>query len=128
MSEKTFTTPQPEHDEDLSRMVFTAMRDRGWLVPMTEAEVVKAEEELETNAPTLPPALNDPYAVFDCAESIRPAPDAFHQRRLPLDNDAEVSLTRAARGGKEISKEIEERMRRDRRHAEREALTARTAE
>ena len=120
--------PSPEHDENFIRQVHAAMLDRGWLVPMDEDEVVKAEAELQAYAPTLPPELNEPSAVFERAKAGPPNLHVLRQQRLPFDNDAEASLAHAAREGKELSEEVLEKMRRDRRKAEREALLESNAE
>lgn len=110
-----------KHESDLPQeqvegLVREAMLRLGWVVPVTPDEIARVEAELEGEDMELPPKLRDPYAVFDAAE--RPCPS---DPVTPTNDDVVECLARAAREGKEISPEVEQRMCRDRERAEREA-------
>jgi hypothetical protein len=104
-------------DGELDRKIYDAMRLKGWVIPQTVEDVLRAEAELDGDdgCDDLPAELMDPYAILH-RESARPI------KVRPLhsagDREAEKYLARAARDGREIPPEIEERMKRDRATAE----------
>jgi len=91
----------------------------GWVAPQREEEVARAEEELAEHPAGLPEELRDAAAAFERED------DGGEVILGPLPSSAsaylDATLARAAREGGEITAEIEERMRRDREKAEREA-------
>ena len=105
--------PPPEND------VHRAMRSLGWAMPESEADVRRAEEDLDANPVSLPDALADPKAVFEREHR----PDSTIPMRLPFSGSSyiDATLARAAREGGEITPEVEDAMRRDRKAAERDA-------
>ena len=100
----------------LEAQVHQSLTDMGWAAPESESDVRRAEAELSDSPATLPPALTDPASIFDTeaargfavSETIKFSPSA----------GVSQNLARAAREGGQISPEIEERMRRDRKAAE----------
>lgn len=97
-----------ERDElrrQMERLAYVALRRAGELVPVTPEEVAAVEERegVMPDEPRLsPPDLTKPYVPklrLACA---------------PVDEQVRQNLARAAREGKTISAEIEERMRKDR--------------
>jgi hypothetical protein len=119
MSQKLPKKPQantnPE-DHQLERTVHDAMLLRGWLIPTSEEQVLRAESELADHSVELPKELEDPACVLDAIADCVQEP----RLRLPVNREAAENLARAAREGGEIPPEIEERMRVDREKAERE--------
>lgn len=104
--------------DDLELQVYEAFLARGWIIPQTEAEVSRAEAEMMEECEELPAELRDPYAVLGRASETRAKVLALQ----PVDDDeTPKQLARAAREGKDIPPEIEERMRHDWEAAEREA-------
>jgi hypothetical protein len=91
-----------------------AMRRAQWLVPETVEEVAKAEAEVEKTVTDRPTSFNDPLMLLtqgirlNYVNSISPAED----------EEVTEGLGRAAREGRVISPEVEERMKRDRDTAE----------
>lgn len=101
--------------EELEQQVYEAFLARGWIIPQTEGDVSAAEALMtEEDHEELPPELRDPEAVLTRSQK-RSGRVAVLQ---PDDQDTSDSLARAARAGKNIPPEIEERMRRDRKMAE----------
>jgi len=95
----------------------------GWVLPQCEGEVARAEEELTALRIALPEELRDAAAVFEREDDEGEGEGEVILGPLPSSASAylDATLARAAREGGEISPEIEERMRRDREAAEREA-------
>ena len=98
--------------------VHQAMRSLGWTVPQCEDDVQQAETELSASAAPLPESLSDAATVFNCCEAASGLANIAPQCFLS-DPEIEDNLARAARQGGEIPPGIEDRMRRDRRAAER---------
>jgi|SRR5215213_95695 len=114
-SERNDPTPGGPDDE-LDRKIYDAMRLKGWVIPQTVEDVLRAEAELDDEGcDDLPAELMDPYAILrrETARPIKVRP--LHSAG---DREAEKHLARAARDGGEIPPEIEERMKRDRATAE----------
>ena len=112
----------PDHPgrdgRQLEADVHDALRAMGCVVPQSEGDVLRAEQELVAAEAGLPGALQDPAAVL-----YGRAPQAERSARVirfPPDPDIGATLARAAREGAAIPPEIEEAMRRDREAAERE--------
>lgn len=106
-------------DEEICGEVRAALAAMGWILPLSEAEVARAERELAEEAVTLPDGLRDVAAVFEGEERegeviLGPLPSSGSPY-------LDATLARAAREGGVITPEIEERMQRDREAAEREA-------
>jgi hypothetical protein len=99
--------PLAERDElrrQMERLAVEALRRAGDLVPVTPEEVAAIEEREGVMPPRrlTPPDLTKPFVRktrLACA---------------PVDEEVAENLARAARDGKTISAEIEERMRKDR--------------
>ena len=101
--------------DDLEKELFEALKRFGWTIPQTEREVEKAEEEIERNLVTLPNSLRDPSKLLDKLHN--PSQPLTHRSSL-TDSTTMEQLARAAREGGEITPEVEERMRHDRKAAE----------
>ena len=106
--------PSPR-DAKFNRALYSAAQSLGWFLPQTEEEVAAAEELHESS---------DAAAGFDPLEALDREP--VFSKRPPAaavrEPEAEAEFRRAARlGGGEVSEEVEERMRRDRRRAEKDA-------
>jgi len=114
---KTTGTDGESHDE-LEKLVHEAMLRLGWLFPETPEDIARIEAELESSGSNLPPELRDPYTVFDAEKCARPNYVAKPSSDQDEDDMADC-LGRAAREGKVIRPEVEERMHRDRELAER---------
>jgi hypothetical protein len=109
----------PRELEDLERQVYEAFLRRGWIIPQTEADVSRAEAETKGECGELPAELKNPQAVLRRAVKTR-------EQVVPLQlaedaEDTPLQMARAARAGKDIPPEVEERMRRDREASEQEA-------
>jgi hypothetical protein len=119
MGKKTLKDEESSMEfDDLELQVYEAFLARGWIIPQTEAEVSRAEAEMVGECDELPAELRDPYAVLSRALETGAKVLALH----PVDDEEmPKQLARAAREGKDIPPEIEERMRHDREAAEREA-------
>lgn len=108
-----------QDDERIGGDVREALSLLGWVVPRREQDVALAEEALTARRVALPEELRDAAAVFERED------DGGEVVLGPLPSSAsaylDATLARAAREGGKISPEIEERMRRDREAAEREA-------
>jgi hypothetical protein len=103
--------------EVLEQATHKAIRDEGWLLPELEHEVAESEAGAAEESIELPQSLADPLAVLDRDLSQRQRPPREHAP----DQEYQEELRRAARAGSgTISREVEERMRRDRRAAEKE--------
>lgn len=56
----------PERNQELEDQIYDALIDKGWLIPQTEEEVLRAERALaDFECSPLPPELADPYQLFD---------------------------------------------------------------
>ena len=114
---------KPKKNEDISAeldeletQVYEAFLARGWIIPQTEADVSRAESQMaRKNCEELPAALRDPYAVLRRASEIKAKVLSLQPAE---DDETPELLARAARAGKVIPKDIEERMRQDREAAE----------
>jgi hypothetical protein len=105
--------------EELELQVYEAFLARGWIIPQTEADVSRAEVQMAgKECEELPPTLRDPYEVLRQSSETR-----SRVVSLQPDEDDETPelLARAARAGKDIPKDIEERMRHDREEAEKKS-------
>lgn len=108
-----------DSDEEFERLVHDVVRSCGSFRPETVDGVLKAEaqEADRSEEPRRRPARN-PYDL------LRRGPKGSYNLR-PLSGDADdieqevAAMARAARAGREIPAEVEERMRQDREEAER---------
>jgi hypothetical protein len=113
--ERNDLTPRGPDDE-LDRKIHAAMRLKGWIIPQTVEDVLRAEAELDDEGcDDLPEELMDPYAIL---RRETPRPLKVRPLHSAGDREAEKHLARAARAGGEIPPEIEGRMRHDRAAAE----------
>lgn len=102
---------------DFDDDVYDAMRRAGFVYPDTPEEVEKVERELAENPVLLPDQLADVSRVFDVIS--RPsATNAKDTIRLPENPEIRIGLARAAREGQELSEDLIQRMRQDRKAAE----------
>ena len=104
----------PAVERELGDSVWRAMKDLGWLVPETSAEVDRAEAELWESSRQRTPGTLPPFGLV-----LAPARPV---KLVPLCGEApdsvEETLARAARRGRTLSADVEGEMRRDRDHAE----------
>lgn len=120
MTTMTDMTPkQPGNKPTMHDQLRRAMIAKGWLIPLIPDEVEIAEKAMpnvETEA--LPASLADPFSILDGPsrepEARRPAPPSL------VDETIAKAWSRAAREGKDISEDIEAKMRADREAAERD--------
>jgi hypothetical protein len=119
MGRKTHTREQSQEDfEGLEQQVYEAFLARGWIIPQTEGDVSRTEAEIVMeDHRDLPFEMRDPYTVLRRALDARPKVLAL----TPVVSETPELLARAAREGKDIPPDIEERMRHDREMAERKA-------
>lgn len=113
----------PTRVKNLEESIYEAMRRNGQVVPQTIEDVLRAEAEGAGTGECgdLPAELQNPYTVL--RHSCERKTLEFRPAERSVDSETEPEITRAARAaraGKEISAEIEERMRRDREAADRE--------
>lgn len=105
--------------DELELQVYEAFLARGWILPETEADVSRAEAQMAgKECEELPLSLRDPYAVL--RRSLEPRPKVVSLQPPQNDQTPEL-LARAARAGKDIPNDIEERMKRDREAAEKKS-------
>jgi hypothetical protein len=105
----------PDRFED---EVHAALAEGGYIPPTTIDQVRRVEEEQKGLPQDLPPSLQNAAAVLERSRrNLRAV--AHHQARSSDNSEVEQNLARAAREGKELSPEVEERMRLDRENAER---------
>lgn len=110
------TNPTPPDDGDtIPPELASLLRLAGLGLPKTKAEVAAAEKWLAENPVTLPASLDDPETVF-----CRPAANVLRFPAKDQPTPATEHLARAARDGREIPPEVEQRMREDREKAERD--------
>ena len=102
---------------EFDKEVYEALRTAGWTFPETPEEVEQVEQEHAENPVELPEHLSDAAKVFNMIHM--PLADNNPERVLPVprSNDVRSDLAQAAREGGEISKDLAERMRQDRRKA-----------
>jgi hypothetical protein len=59
----------PERDQAMEEQIYDALIDKGWIIPQTEEEVLRAEQALaQVECSPLPPEMADPYRLFDRLE------------------------------------------------------------
>lgn len=101
--------------DEFENQVFHTLVERGDIMPETEAEVRAAENRVKTSGKTLPKALQDAKALL---QRIKDKKRNRSSKVVPIPSShfAEVGeeLARAARKGKPIPAEIEEKMRKNR--------------
>ena len=119
MGRKTRTKEQlPEDFEGLEQQVYEAFLARGWIIPQTEGDVSKVEAKMTTaDQQEFPCELADVRTIANRIMENR----AKTLPLSPIGDETPELLARAAREGKDIPSEIEERMRHDREMAERSA-------
>jgi len=101
--------------EELEQQVYEAFLARGWIIPQTEGDVSAAEATMtDEDNEELPPELRDPDLVLNRSLRRRGRVAVLQ----PDDRGTSELLARAARDGKNISPEVEDRMKRDRKAAE----------
>lgn len=104
--------------ELLERAIRVAIRGEGWLLPELEEEIARSEDVAAGEVIELPESLADPLAVLDRVLDRRQRAPREHA----VDPEYQEELRRAARAGSAtLPEDVEARMRRDRRAAEREA-------
>jgi hypothetical protein len=104
--------------EDVEGVVEDALISLGWIVPQTEADVLRAESEIGLRPVPLAEGLANPASAWEHQpEPRRPRPEIL---QFPGDEEIAADLARAAREGGRIPPELEEILRRDREAAERE--------
>jgi hypothetical protein len=99
----------------VERLAYEALRRSGELFPITPEDVARVEKQLGDVPEPVPRSLLTPPDL-----SASPALRRLRLVSSPLDAETQKNLARAAREGKAIPPEIEERMRRDREAAERD--------
>lgn len=108
----------PTGVKNLEESIYEAMRRNGLVVPQTVEDVLRAEAEGAGRGECgdLPAELQDPYSVLHHSHERRTL--EFRPIDRSEDSETEHEMARAARAGKEISAEIEERMKQDREAAD----------
>ncbi|MFN0279334.1 MAG: hypothetical protein ACKVRN_12125 [Pyrinomonadaceae bacterium] len=112
INEKKDKTMLNREEKEFSKLFYEALKIHGLGIPTTIAEVQDAETEgLETDFSDLPTWMQDP------AEVLRRSKE-FSLKLVPLAPKEEPcqdrQFARAARLGREIPKDVEDRMRKDR--------------
>jgi hypothetical protein len=106
----------PHKKELTDHHLLSIFRQKGFIVPKTEAEVAAFEQALnEHSIPPLPKELDDASAILK-----RPYSKGGIIRLSTETNEDDTQLARAARDGKEISLSVLEKMRKDREDAEKD--------
>jgi len=120
MGKKTHKNEEPSEEfEEFELQVYEAFLARGWIIPQIDADVSRAEAEMAAGErEELPCELRDPYAALRRSSESRAKVISLQPAE---DYETPEQLARAARKGKDIPAEIEDRMRQDREAAEREA-------
>lgn len=110
--------PQNNEEDPTCDAVFRALLATGAIVPETVEEVRRAEKMPVSDADALPSDLRDSAAALLRRKGMRETADE-KVVPMPVSVYAETldELRRAARKGDEISTEIEDRMRANRRRA-----------
>lgn len=119
MGKKTLIEKEsPEELQELEQLVYEALLERGWIIPQSEGDVSRAEARMAMEDHEKPPReLCDPAVVLSQSQTESGTVTALQ----PADLETSELLARAARAGKDIPAEVDERMRRDREMAERTA-------
>ena len=93
--------------------LLSALRQRGFVVPKTEADIEAFEQAIKQhNIPPLPADLDDPEAILKRGYAHRPP-------KLATDQNQDIAdLARAARDGKTIPQSVLDKMKKDREDAE----------
>lgn len=107
-------------DDQLAALARAALVREGKLLPSTDEELARLEEEIAKDPLPLPTSLRDPDVVLDRPRGRKPQ---FQPRAHDIgpQKSAGDLLARAAREGGAISPEVEEEMRHQReRHAKKE--------
>ena len=107
---------KPNHEDEnaFEKELQSAMRYEGWLAPETVLEVLEAEKRISTQHIDRPDSFKDPRKLLEQKTTKQ-----LTIRSSPIANIEVVdNLARAARQGRKISEEVEERMKRDRDSAE----------
>ncbi|MDX6406585.1 MAG: hypothetical protein QOH70_4040 [Blastocatellia bacterium] len=119
MGKKTHIEEESQREfDELEQQVYEAFLARGWIIPQTEGDVSKVEAKMTAeDHQELPFELRDPHTILNRVLEGRSKILALSP---PADDTPEL-LARAAREGKDIPPDIEERMRHDREKAERKA-------
>jgi hypothetical protein len=105
--------------DELELQVYEAFLARGWIIPQTEADVSRAEAQMAgKECEELPPSLCDPYELLRRSSETRAKVVSLQPAE---DDETPELLARAARAGKDIPRDIEERMRQDRETAEKKS-------
>lgn len=104
---------KPEFDKEIYKTLKTA----DLLFPETPSEVEQIEQELKEYLIKLPESISDASMAFDliCNSSNSEPPKM--KPNISMNNDTRNSLARAAREGGDISEELAEHMRKDRKKA-----------
>src|SRR5947209_20574589 len=56
----------PKRGKSLEDLIYDALIEKGWLIPQTEEDVLRAERALaQVECSPLPPELADPYRIID---------------------------------------------------------------
>jgi len=105
--------------DELELHVYEAFLARGWIIPQTQADVSRAEAQMAgKKCEELPPSLRDPDAVLRRSLEMKAKVVSLQPAE---DDETPELLARAARAGKDIPTDIEERMRQDRDAAEKKS-------
>ena len=104
-------------DEQFVAELYRALKDAGSIIPVTEADVAEIDGLPQRRFHEVPSVLLDAKAVFakigepqSCV--LKPTPH--------VNLEVQQNLARAAREGGHIPPEVEDKMRRDRKQAERD--------
>ena len=104
-------------DADFNKSLYSAARSLGWLLPQTDVEVSASEQALGASEST-PLEPVDPFEALDREPTVSKRP----MGAVAGDSEYVLELRRAARSGTgEVCEDVEQRMRRDRKRAERES-------
>ena len=106
-----------KNGSDFDKEVYDILRAAGWVFPETPEDVEQVEQEHSENPVELPEHLADAAKVFDMMHLLPSGNSPEVVLPFPQSNDVRSNLARAAREGGEISKDLAERMRRDRKKA-----------
>jgi hypothetical protein len=111
--------PFEKEDNEFSELFYQFLKDEGRVLPQTIEEVEKAEEDgVEMDFSELPPALQNPQAVFERRRKFELRLKSLEE---PLIEENKQVFRRAARHGQELTPEIKARMEIARAKAESEA-------
>lgn len=111
---------------DLNEKIYRALKEKGWLPPETEEEVRQAEKRLKEKSDEVPESVSDPVPLLEKLDQQEEATSRQEEETVvpfpwkERTKEASQELARAAREGKEIPPEVEEKMREDRKQAEEE--------